>query len=168
MYDGMRIAVRSLVSTMTAPLFNGISTRIHKNLEHGHRRLTLATFFATSDTGSVIKIWNDQHFAPVYQLSCDNGITDIYFSPNFRCIYDLNGVQCNVWEPNVLIWLTETEERASERESEAGSASQFAFGSEAYAETADPVNAFYSPTSTKLYCADHDAGIIQLCDLKGN
>lgn len=124
--------------------------------------------FATSDIGGIIKIWNYQHFAMVYQLSCDNGITDIYFSPDCRRIYDLNGSQCNVWEPNVLIRLTEIEEPASERESEAGSASQAASGSEAYAETADPVTALDASTKAKLFCAGNDAGVIQLCDLKGN
>ena len=124
--------------------------------------------FATSDIGGVIKIWNYHHFAMVYQLSCDNGITDICFSPDCRRIYDLNGSQCNVWEPNVLIRLTETEERASERESEAGSASQAASGSEASAETADPVTALDASTTANLFCAGNDAGVIQLCDLKGN
>ncbi|KAK4695038.1 hypothetical protein P7C71_g2638, partial [Lecanoromycetidae sp. Uapishka_2] len=124
--------------------------------------------FATSDIGGIIKIWNYEHFALIYQLSCDNGITDICFSPDCRRIYDLSGSVCNVWEPNVLIRLTETEERASEKQSEAGSTAQTVPASEASAEITDPVTALDVSTPAMLYCAGNDAGVVHLYDFSGN
>ena len=126
------------------------------------------TLFATSDIGGIIKIWNYQHFALVYQLSCDNGVTDLCFSPDCSRIYDLSGSMCNVWEPNALIRLTETEQRSSEKESEAGSTTHTSSASEAFAETADPITALDSCTKAMLYCAGNDEGVVDIFDFLGN
>ena len=125
--------------------------------------------FVTSDIDGVIKIWNYQHFALVYQLSCENDVTDIYFSPDCSRLYDLSGSICNVWEPNVLIRLSEIEESASEKESEAGSTSWTAsMGSEASADAVEHVTALDSSTAASLYCSGDEAGCIYLYDLQGN
>lgn len=124
--------------------------------------------FATSDIGGLIKIWNYEHFAMIYQLSCDNGITGLCFSPDCRRIYDLSGSVCNAWEPNVLIRLTELEERASEKQSEAGSTALTVPTSEAYVESTDPVTALDVSTPAMLYCAGNDAGVVHLYDFVGS
>ena len=125
--------------------------------------------FVTSDIDGVIKIWNYQHFALVYQLSCENDVTDIYFSPDCSRLYDLSGSICNVWEPNVLIRLSEIEESASEKESEAGSTSWTAsMGSEASADAVEHVTALDSSSAASLYCSGDEAGCIYLYDLQGN
>lgn len=123
--------------------------------------------FVTSDIGGIIKVWNYEHFALIYQLSCDNGIVDVCFSPDCRRIYDLSGSVCNVWEPNALIRLTEIEERASEKQSEAGSTAHTVPTSEAHVESADPVTALDVSTPAMLYCAGNDAGVVHLYDLFG-
>lgn len=124
--------------------------------------------FVTSDIDGVIKIWNYQHFALVYQLSCENDVTDVIFSPDCSRLYDLSGSLCNVWEPNVLIRLNETEESASEKESEAGSTSWTGRGSEASADAVEHVTALDSSTVSSLYCTGDEAGRIYLYDLQGN
>ncbi len=124
--------------------------------------------FVTSDIDGVIKIWNYQHFALVYQLSCENDVTDVIFSPDCSRLYDLSGSICNVWEPNVLIRLNEIEESASEKDSEAGSTSWTAMGSEASADAVEHVTALDSSTTSSLYCTGDEAGRIYLYDLQGN
>ena len=126
------------------------------------------SLFATSDIGGIINIWNYQHFALLYQLSCDNGITDLCFSPNCSRIYDLSGSTCNVWEPNALIRLTETEQRSSEKESEAGSTTHTSSASEAFADIADPITALDSCTKAMLYCAGNNEGVVDIFDFLGN
>ncbi|KAF6219656.1 hypothetical protein HO133_004125 [Letharia lupina] len=64
------------------------------------------------------------------------------------------GLQC--WEPNVLIQLTEIDERASEKESEAGSTTQTSSASEVWAETADLVTALAANSEQSLYCAGNE------------
>lgn len=124
--------------------------------------------FVTSDIDGVIKIWDYQHFALVYQLSCENDVTDVIFSPDCSRLYDLSGSICNVWEPNVLIRLNEIEESASEKESEAGSTSWTAMGSEASADAVEHVTALDSSTTSSLYCTGDEAGRIYVYDLQGN
>ena len=123
--------------------------------------------FVTSDIDGVIKIWDYQHFTVVYQLSCENDVTDVIFSPDCSRLYDLSGCLCNVWEPNVLIRLNETEESASEKESEAGSTSWTAMGSEASADAVEHVTALDSSSTSSLYCTGDEAGRIYLYDLQG-
>ena len=124
--------------------------------------------FITSDITGIIKVWNYQHFALIYQLSCEPGITGLCFSPDHGRFYDLSGSVCNVWEPNVLIRLTEIDEQASEKESEAGSTTQTSSASEAWAETADPVTALAANSGQSLYCAGNDIGVLELFDILGS
>lgn len=121
--------------------------------------------FATSDITGNIKIWNYDHFALIYQLSCDNDVTGICFSPDCRRLYDLSGSLCNIWEPNVLIRLTESDEPGSERESEAASTIRNAPASETEAETSDSITALAANSKELIYCAGNDAGLIELFDL---
>ena len=121
--------------------------------------------FITSDVDGIIKIWNYQHFALVYQLTCDNGITGLSFSPDSRRFYDLNGSTCNVWEPNVLIRLAETDDQASTKESEAASTilSPTGASSEVGIEFPDPITASAMAPCGSIYCYGNDEGLVELC-----
>lgn len=52
--------------------------------------------FITSDITGIIKVWNYQHFAFIYQLSWEPGITGLCFGPDHGRFYDLSGSACNV------------------------------------------------------------------------
>lgn len=124
--------------------------------------------FITSDITSIIEVWNYQHFALNYRFSCAPGITSLCFSPDHGCFYDLSGSVCNVWEPNVLIRFTKIDERASEKESEAGSTTQTSSASDAWAEIADPVTALTANSEQSSYCAGNDAGVLEILDVLGS
>ena len=88
------------------------------------------TFFAASDADGNVKIYNYQHFVLIYQLSWEIFVVDLAFSPDCRRFYDIRGSTCNIWEPNVLIRLLDTDERGSDTASEAGSTTFASMASE--------------------------------------
>ena len=124
--------------------------------------------FVTSNVDGTLRIWNFHHFAMIYQLSCTSPVTDLAISPDGRRIYDLRGAFCNIWEPNVLLRLAETDEKGSETSSNLGSSTQVSLVSEASAEMPDPITALAVSTLTSTYCAGDDLGILRLCRKSGN
>ena len=124
--------------------------------------------FVTSNVDGTLRIWNFHHFAMIYQLSCTSPVTDLAISPDGRRIYDLRGAFCNVWEPNVLLRLAETDEKGSETSSNMGSSTQVSLVSEASAEMPDPITALAVSPLTSTYCAGDDLGVLRLCRKSGN
>lgn len=124
--------------------------------------------FITSEITGIITVWNFEHFACIYQLSCEPDVAGLCFSPDHGRFYDLSGSACIVWEPNVLIRLTKIDERASEKESEARSTTQTSSASEVWAETADLVTAPAANSEQSLYCAGNEVGVLELFDVLGS
>lgn len=124
------------------------------------------TFFATGDASGKIKLYNFDQFALVYQLSCDNVVNDISFSPDSRRLYDLRGQFCNVWEPNALLRLDDVDEQ--ERDSETGSelGSLITTGiSEAVAEIRDPITAISIQSKGNFHAAGDESGVVSIFDI---
>jgi WD40 repeat protein len=121
------------------------------------------TFFATGDGSGTIKLYGFDHFALVYQLSCENVVNDISFSPDSRRLYDLRGQFCNVWEPNALLRLDDVDEqeRDSEVGSELGSLLTAAI-SEAVAEIRDPITAISIQPRGSYHAVGAESGIISI------
>ena len=124
--------------------------------------------FVTSNVDGTLRIWNFHHFAMIYQLSCPSPVTDLAISPDGRRIYDLRGAFCNIWEPNVLLRLSEADEKGSETSSSMGSSTQVSLVSEASADMADPITALAVGPITSAYCAGDDVGVLRLCRKTGN
>lgn len=121
------------------------------------------TFFATSDADGNVKIYNYQHFVLVYQLSWENIIVSLAFSPDCRRFYDIRGSTCNIWEPNALIRLFDTDERGSETASEAGSTTLASMASESHVNMPSPIMAL-ATSDRNFHCAGSDDGIVHLFD----
>jgi WD40 repeat protein len=121
------------------------------------------TFFATGDGSGMVKLYNFDHFALVYQLSCEAVVNDISFSPDSRRLYDLRGQFCNVWEPNALLRLDDIDEheRDSEVGSELGSVPTAAI-SEAVAEIRDPITAISIHPKGTCHAAGDESGIVSI------
>ncbi|KAG9236956.1 hypothetical protein BJ875DRAFT_455082 [Amylocarpus encephaloides] len=122
-------------------------------------------FFVTSDGSGTIRLYDFDHFDLVYQLSCENVVNDISFSPDSRRIYDLLGQFCNVWEPNALLRLEDTEEepRDSEVGSELGSLPTAAI-SEVVAEVRAPITAMSDQTQGNYFVVGDDSGVASIID----
>lgn len=118
--------------------------------------------FATSDVNGAVKLYNYQHFSLVYQLSSEDIITNLCFSPDSRRFYDLRGSYCNVWEPNVLFRSSDADERGSNAEE--GSLETLHVASEVWAESSVPITALAVRPQGVLVCTGNDDGIVEMYD----
>lgn len=120
-------------------------------------------FFAVGDSNGTIKLYNFQHFALVYQLSCENLINDICFSPDSKRLYDLRGQFCNVWGPNALMRADESVEHESDSVSEIASIPTVAV-SEAVVEVRDQITALGVQFAGCYHAIGNEAGVVRLVD----
>ena len=118
--------------------------------------------FISSSIDGTLKIWNFHHFALIYQLSCTSPVTDLAIDPDGRRVYDLRESFCNIWEPNALIRLSETDEKGSETSSTMGTSAQLSLASEASAEMLEPITALAVSLHTSSYCAGNDDGTLMI------
>lgn len=121
------------------------------------------TYFATSHADGNVKIYNYQHFVLIYQLFWENLVVDLAFSPDCRRLYDIRGSTCNIWEPNVLIRLSDTDERGSETASEAASTVLASMASGTYVDMPSSIMAL-ATSGRNFHCAGDDDGIVYLFD----
>ena len=120
-------------------------------------------FFAIGDSNGTIKLYNFRHFVLVYQLSCENLINDICFSPDSKRLYDLRGQFCNIWEPNALVRADESVEHESDVVSEVAS-NRTAAVSEAVAQVRDQITAIGVQFSGKHQALGNESGTVSLID----
>jgi WD40 repeat protein len=120
------------------------------------------TLFATGDHNGTIKLFNFDDFSLLYQLSFEDMVGDITFSPDSKRLYDLRGQFCNVWEPNALIRLDETDEPNSEVGSEVGSTPI----SEVVAEIRDPITAMSVQPRGHYHAVGNDSGVVSVVDTR--
>ncbi|KAE8453869.1 hypothetical protein EG329_007645 [Mollisiaceae sp. DMI_Dod_QoI] len=120
-------------------------------------------FFATGDSRGTIKLYNFQHFSLIYQLSCENMMSDLCFSPDSKRLYDLRGQFCNIWEPNALIRVDETGEQDSEIGSEIASIPTAAI-SETFAEVRDQITAIAIQFRGRYHAIGSESGVVSVVD----
>ncbi|MCJ1274925.1 hypothetical protein MMC21_002723 [Puttea exsequens] len=66
--------------------------------------------FITSDSNGAAKAWNFAFFGMIHQLSSGDLVSGLAFSSDGGRFYDLRGSSINIWEPNSLISLSESED----------------------------------------------------------
>ncbi|KFA45549.1 hypothetical protein S40293_06563 [Stachybotrys chartarum IBT 40293] len=60
------------------------------------------TCFVTSSSDGTLRVWSFEHFKVLYQVSTEDLIVALAFSPDNRRFYDLRMSVVNVWEPDVI------------------------------------------------------------------
>lgn len=115
--------------------------------------------FVTSNVDGSLRIWSFQHFTLIYSLSCHTPVTDLAISPDERRIYDLRESFCNVWEPNALMRLAETDDAATDTSSTLDGLSQAA---EAVIEMSEPITALAVSPQNASYCIGDESGCLRL------
>jgi len=116
------------------------------------------TLFVTGDHVGTIKLFHYEDFSIIYHLSFDGSVRDLAFSPDSKRLFDIRGQSCNVWEPNALIRLDETDEPTSEVGSEVGSAPI----SEIVADIRDPITALAVHSGGHYHAVGNDCGVISI------
>jgi len=125
-------------------------------------------FFVTGSGNGMLRIWDFYHFSPVYQLTYAASVTDLAIDRNESRIYDIRENFCNIWEPNALFRLLETDEKASDALSTRESSTQVSLVSEASFENAEPITALAFNAFTSNYAVGDDGGAILVFDCDGN
>lgn len=120
--------------------------------------------FVTSDSNGTVKVWSFAYFSVVYQLSSENLVTGLAFSPDCKRFYDLRGPSINAWEPNSLIRLSDNGETVSDTGSEYQTSTSISQISEAWIVSIDPITALSAAPGSLLYCVSHENGAVNLFD----
>lgn len=124
-------------------------------------------FFVTSSADGAIRVWDFQHFSPIYQLSCSSSVTDLALDPVERRIYDLRDNFCHIWEPNSLLRQWETDDKASETTSTRESSTQVSVCADASTETLEPLTALAVDPNSLNFVAGNDEGVVNYFNCDG-
>lgn len=118
--------------------------------------------FATSSSDGSIRVWDFAYFSVIYQLSSENLVTELAFSPDSRRFYDLRDGSINTWEANSLTRFLESDEQISDSNSEDQSSAAISKISEEWAEQFEAVTAFSLAPDGSLYCVGYEDGNVEL------
>ena len=120
--------------------------------------------FLTSDSNGTVKVWNFAYFTVIYQLSSENLVNDLAFSPDCKRFYDLRGSSVNAWEPNCLFRFSDNGEAASDTASDYQTSTSVSHISEAWVVSIDPISTLAAAPGSRLYCVSHENGTVDLFD----
>lgn len=125
--------------------------------------------FLTSDVNGTVKIHSFYDFTTLYQLSSEDVVTGMCFSPDSQRFYDIRGSYCNVWEPNALIRISEFNEQGCDSESEVKSMSSISLAaSEASVDPSASITLLAANAQRDLVCLGDDVGNVTLYDVKND
>ncbi|KAI1394272.1 uncharacterized protein F4822DRAFT_435924 [Hypoxylon trugodes] len=119
--------------------------------------------FATSSSDGSVRIWDFMQFNVIYELSLDDLVTRLAFSPDSRRLYDLRGGSINVWEPNSLSYCLEPRDDTKGKD-QSSSSSGFPGARTGRHEA---VTAFCRAPGDTKYCVGYEDGVVSL-HKKGN
>ena len=122
------------------------------------------TMFVTSNSQGIIKLYEYSSFTLIYQLSCDNPVSALCLSSDCRRIYDLRGSNCNIWEPNALIRLSDSDMSGSDTNSEYDGSTITRGISEALAEQVDMITALALEPDSDMVVIGDEAGLVSRFD----
>ena len=127
-------------------------------------------FLSSTSTG-IVKVWDFADFYVIYQLSSDDLLMGLAFSPDCLRFYDLRcGMvdSVNAWEPNSLLRFSDTEEAVSDLASETAHSMSVGQASEARLEQVAAISALAACPNGKCVCAGTDDGSVQLRSMNGS
>ena len=126
-------------------------------------------FLSSTSTG-IVKVWDFADFSVIYQLSSDDLLMGLAFSPDCLRFFDLrcgtvNSV--NAWEPNSLLRFSDAEEAVSDLASETAISMSIAQVSEARLDQFEAISALAACSNGKCICVGTDDGSVQLRSTDG-
>lgn len=132
-------------------------------------KLTLSKdgdLFATGDGHGRVKLYTTSTFSLLYQLSAQDSVFGLTFSPDSRRLYDLRGYYANAWEPPVLTRMAEHSgkhvmDSESDHHSLALSASE---AQVVISRAVDAITAVAGSPNGRLYCCGTERGIVSIYD----
>ncbi|KAI1451632.1 hypothetical protein F4805DRAFT_450804 [Annulohypoxylon moriforme] len=118
--------------------------------------------FAASSSDGSVRIWDFANFNVIYQLSSENLVTELSFSPDSKRFYDLRYGSVDAWEPNSLARFLESREQVSDTINEEQPSTALSKVTEERANRFELVTAFALAPDTTLYCVGYEDGTVTL------
>ncbi|KAK5072855.1 hypothetical protein LTR64_000735 [Lithohypha guttulata] len=122
--------------------------------------------FVTSSGDGTLRIWDFEHFAPIYELTYTQGIRDICIDWNEARIYDIRDMYCHAWQPSALLRLLESDDRISDAISSQDSTYQLSLA-EAQQQNGEQITALLVLGSQDRFVVGDEAGQAYLCNFEG-
>ena len=120
--------------------------------------------FATSDARGTVQVHLTSDFGLLYQLSSENTVFGLAFSPDLRRIYDIRGHYGNVWGPNALMRYADQRGQDSKDSDDTRSSIQYSTASESFSKSIDSITVLASSPAGHFYCYGTENGTVTLCD----
>lgn len=120
--------------------------------------------FVTSDSNGTVKIWSFAYFSTTYQLSSEDPVTGLGFSPDCKRFYDLRGSSITAWEPNTLVRFFDHAKATSDTASDLQTLTSDSHISEARFMAIEPATALSAAPGKLLYCASLENGTMEIFD----
>lgn len=121
--------------------------------------------FVTSSGDGTLRIWDFEHFEPIYQLSYPHSIRDIDIDRNEARIYDIRDSYCHAWQPNALLRLLEADDKASDARSNHDSAYQISLN-ETEQGFAQPITALQVGCASTNFIVGDEEGVTRFFDVE--
>jgi hypothetical protein len=109
-------------------------------------------------------VFSTSDFCLVYQLTAQDPVLDISFSPDSHRVYDIRGSFGNVWEPSALVKLSEMTEKSSDNASDEQSIVSRSTVAGTQSRNIDTITALAMHPNGRYYGIGTEDGITDLFD----
>ncbi|KAI0014866.1 hypothetical protein F4780DRAFT_766533, partial [Xylariomycetidae sp. FL0641] len=121
---------------------------------------------ATGNSHGAVRLYATATLTLLYQVSAQNPVFGLEFSPDTRRIYDLRGDFVNIWEPNVLVRLTEQYSKDADSVSETYSRPGSQGALSVLSGAVDPVTVVAGSPKGRFYSFGTERGVVNLHDVR--
>ena len=123
--------------------------------------------FATGDVRGTVKVYTTSDFCLLYQLTSEEAVLGLAFSPDLNRFYDIRGYYGNAWEPDALLRFIEQRGKGIESGSETESLAQSLTVSEWRSRRINSITVLAGSPIGLCYCCGTEKGIVTLHDAQG-
>ena len=123
--------------------------------------------FATGDVRGTVKVYTTSDFCLLYQLTSEEAVLGLAFSPDLNRFYDIRGYYGNAWEPNALMRFVEQRGKGIESGSETESLAQSLTVSEWRSRRIDSITVLAGSPIGLFYCCGTEKGTVTLHGAQG-
>ena len=123
--------------------------------------------FATGDVRGTVKVYTTSDFFLLYQMTSEEPLLGLSFSPDLNRFYDIRGYYGNAWEPNALMRFVEQRGKGIESGSETESLAQSLTVSEWRSRRIDSVTVLAGSPIGFFYCCGTEKGTVTLHGTQG-
>lgn len=122
--------------------------------------------FATGDVWGMVQVYTTSDFGLLYQLSSEDTILGLAFSPDLHRFYDIRGHYGGAWEPNALVKYAEQRGRDFDSRSEIDGFIQASRTFENPFRRFNSITVVASSPVGRFYCFGTDKGELHLRDIQ--